>query len=36
MITRRSLGLAAAALAALPDPGRTQTAGTLRVAFDAE
>lgn len=36
MITRRSLGLAAAALAALPGPGRTQTAGTLRVAFDAE
>jgi peptide/nickel transport system substrate-binding protein len=36
MITRRSLGLAAATLAALPRAGQTRTAGTLRIAFDAE
>ncbi len=36
MISRRSLGLAAAALAALPGASRAQGAATLRVAFDAE
>lgn len=36
MITRRSLGLAAATLAALPRSGGAQATATLRVAFDAE
>lgn len=36
MITRRSLGLAAASLAALPHASRAQGTTTLRVAFDAE